>query len=76
MGMFDFLKPKPKTDKELQAELRALCNTIVPRGGGWDGDWDRYENLLAEIYKRGLKPEIWLMPKEEKGKSSDSSEAK
>lgn len=59
MGIFDAVR---KTDTELQNELKALCAVIVARQYGWSGDWERYEKLLVEIYKRDLTPEMTLKP--------------
>ena len=54
--------PKKKTDKDLQAELKALCNRIIGEQLVWRGDWDRYERLLKEIYERNLEPEAKIRP--------------
>lgn len=54
---------KEKTDKELQDELKALCDKVIAQQLGWQRDFDRYEELLLEIYKRGLVPVIKLQPR-------------
>lgn len=70
--MFRLFKPiKPKTDQELQAELKALCQKIILQQHPFLDDMYRYERLLAEIYKRGLEPDTWLRvtsPEERKEK--------
>lgn len=57
-----FFTPKPKTDAELQAELKALCDRMSAERMGWIPDWNRYEALLKEIYKRQLTPAVKLKP--------------
>lgn len=54
------------TDQELQAKITALVERLVGVGAGYTDELDRYERLLAEIYKRNLKPNKWIKPKEEK----------
>lgn len=57
-----WFEEKIKTDKELQDELRALCETIVVKPYSTSTDMDRYEKLLTEIYKRNLTPSVKLSP--------------
>lgn len=51
-----------KTDKQLQDELKALCDKIIAQQYSSSRDMDRYEELLLEIYKRNLRPCIKLVP--------------
>lgn len=57
-----FIMKPPKTNKELQAELKALvCRlTVDPIGATYTENWDRYETLLKEIYLRGSEPEVTI----------------
>jgi len=64
--MFEWLNPKPKTDKELQAELRALVSRITVDSVYSFSSMNKYEKLLEEIYKRGLEPEAWLIKPKQK----------
>jgi hypothetical protein len=67
MSIFDFLKPKQKTDKELQAELKAFVKRIVAQQYIFPSEAIRYESMLKEIYLRGLEPCTELIiPKESK----------
>lgn len=61
MKLFDFLKSEPKTDKELQAELKALVDKVVGIGILLTEDGQKYERLLKEIYSRGLEPETKII---------------
>ncbi len=60
MSIFEKLFPR-KTDKELQAELKALVDKIVVNPYHSPYEFDRYESLLKEIYNRGLEPETKLV---------------
>lgn len=51
-----FNKKIPKTDNELQAELRALVDFLHLAKSTPFYNLERYEKLLREIYERGLKP--------------------
>jgi uncharacterized protein YdiU (UPF0061 family) len=61
--MFNFLKPKIKTDKELQDELRALCDKVIVDQYWSIYEAERYEKLLREIYSRNLTPVTKLIPR-------------
>ena len=52
-----FEEPKPKTDKDLQSELKALVQTVLAQQYISSEQSRRYESLLKEIYDRGLEPE-------------------
>ena len=50
-----FIRSKPT--KELQAELKALCRRIVIDDYcSLESNYNRYEKLLVELYKRNEKP--------------------
>jgi hypothetical protein len=53
-----FNKPEQKTIQDLQAELKALCSRLEldPNVGGFD----RYQEILEELYKRGHTPDMIL----------------
>jgi len=51
------------TDKQLQDELKALCQKIILKQYSSSLDENRYEKLLYEIYKRNLIPEMTLSPR-------------
>jgi hypothetical protein len=51
-----FFRKKQKTEKELQAELKALCYKM--HMSSTREDRDRYEKLLKEIFLLGSKPEM------------------
>ena len=63
MSFWDFLKTKPVPTNELQAELKALCRKVVAQQFPYSQDMRRYEELLKEIYLRGVEPEDTLIPK-------------
>ena len=50
--------PIKKSDEELQAELKAFVMTCVAKQYMYEEDEKRYEELLKEIYLRGLTPEV------------------
>ena len=54
---------KLKTDNELQAELKALVDVVIAQGRIFGSDANKYEQLLREIYNRGLEPAAKLVPK-------------
>jgi hypothetical protein len=54
--MFNFLKSKPVSDEELQAKLKALCDTCMAKGYMDFIDSDEYKDLLEKIYLRKLTP--------------------
>jgi len=58
-----WFKQHQQTDKELQDELKALCEKVIVSQYSSFDDMSRYENLLREIYKRNLTPEAKLVPK-------------
>jgi len=61
-----WFKDEPKSDLELQAELKAICHKIEAQGGcSTSSDINKYEDLLIEIYKRELEPEMLLKTKRE-----------
>lgn len=55
--IIEFFIGRRKTDKELQAELGSIVGRIYLEQGVSFYTAQRYEDLLKEIYKRGLKPE-------------------
>lgn len=57
MGLLKWKRLEESTE-DLQAELLALCQrmTIATKSS----DFDRYENLLAELYKRKVEPIVLL----------------
>lgn len=61
-----WFKITPKTDKELQDELRALVDRIVSCQFISVRNEERYEELLYEIYKRNLIPCVKLVPNKSK----------
>ncbi len=54
---------KMKSDKELQDELRALCDKMIALQIYSYDDIERYEYLLKQIYSRDLEPITKLVPK-------------
>ena len=64
--MFNFLKETPKTDKELQDDMRAFVNTVLVKNYMTFTDEERYEKLLREFYHRNLVPEMQLKRQEKK----------
>lgn len=64
MNILNLFKKKPKTDRELQAELKALVHTIYAQQGMSISDREKYEKLLVEIYKRGLEPGVKIKVEE------------
>ncbi len=52
-----------KTGKELQDELKALCDKCIAQQYMSSYDENRYEKLLRNIYARNLEPCIKLIPK-------------
>ena len=60
MSIFDWLK----TDKKLQAELKALVDRIMAESFVRASMAEKYEELLKEIYLRGLEPEAKLTQRE------------
>lgn len=79
MKLLRWLKRKPKTDKQLQAELAALVNRITadqfnPTFFYHATDlMNRYEKLLREIYARGLEPCSTLEVMAKKGTDAPQS---
>lgn len=65
MGWFE-KKIEDLTDDELQARLVALVERLTATQTAIYSDLERYERLLAEIYKRGLTPNKWLTAPKEK----------
>ena len=56
--LFEPAPPRPMS--EIQAELRALLDKIYAQQFGYSDDMRRYENLLREIYSRGIEPDVKL----------------
>ena len=64
MKLFKWLTPPDKSDIELQSELKALVHTVTAKQYAGGTSMVRYEKLLKEIYKRGLKPESIITVKD------------
>ena len=62
--MFNTLKKQPT--EELQALLQALVRRVIAEQIPDTRSMDRYEELLAEIYRRGEKPKAFLTVNESK----------
>lgn len=59
-------KIKDLDTKELQAQLSALCYKLIAQGFGFSDEMQRYEELIAEIIRRGEKPNMTVKPNEGK----------
>lgn len=58
MSIFDFLKEKPMSDDELIAKFKACASTLIIRPAVFVSDFEEYQKLLEEAYRRGLDKEI------------------
>lgn len=62
MWLFKSKPKKIKPTKELQAELKALCNKIIAQQVMYHSDGEQYTKLLKELYMRGVEPITTLKP--------------
>ncbi len=57
-----WFKSEPKSERELQAELKALCDRVIVQNFAYSSDMARYEDLLYEMYLRNIEPAVKLEP--------------